>query len=190
MNFGNLNLQFAWLTSTIAFGEGSSTPGRSYDSNLIRPNKHNTSIPPTTMDLIDTRQLRECVGVSQRHVNHTMMDQGGHAIESSDFLSSTRAGGGAEDGSVFPMQRTSLPQLASGIPKYLIEINMDFVKSNVRIPYFPLGRHHAITSGHTEKESVVFDEFIESDNRIAWLGRRTHFRKNIRGKGLRYPGKS
>lgn len=75
------------------------------------------------MDLVQVRQLPECLGVPEGYEDDTVMSEGGQGREDSRFLTASVTGGGNEDTSVFPVQSTASPQLTGGIPEGLRTIS-------------------------------------------------------------------
>jgi len=63
----------------------------------------------TTVYLIQVRQLRERMRVSERYVEYSMVCKSGHHGDGCGFLSSSMAGSGDEEASVFPSELSSGP---------------------------------------------------------------------------------
>lgn len=121
-----------------------------------------------TPDLLEVRQRRKRRGVTQRHVDQSVVRKGAHGRQRRALLSAALGGRRDEEADVLAVEPASLPLLAGLIPEGL-----------------PLGWEVAETGWDAEEEGIVFLELIGGDERDGGrLAGCVHFLEDFLGKGL------
>jgi len=146
---GNFELESGGLARSVRPGESASAPWRS------------------TVNFVQVRQQTECLGVTQRNIDDSVVCEGGHGCYSCGFLSSSGSASGDEYSSILPVQTARGPELASGVPEGL-----------------PLCWEVTVTSGNTEQECIEGGEFLRGDDFVVGLGRGVHLGEDLCRKGL------
>lgn len=121
-----------------------------------------------TPDLLEVGQRRKGRGVTQRHVDHSVVGESAHGRQRRALLSATLGGRRDEEADVLAVESASLPLLAGLVPEGP-----------------PLGGEVAEAGWDTKEKGIVFLELIGSDERDGGrLARCVHFLEDFLGKGL------
>jgi hypothetical protein len=83
--------------------------------------KQNSATLLTSVDLLDVGLELEGMGVAERDVDDAVMREGGDAVERGSLLSSSEPSSGNENAGVLARELPSCPELASSIPKSLVQ---------------------------------------------------------------------
>lgn len=93
------------------------------------------------MDLAQVGELTEGLGVTKRHVNHSVVSQGGHGSKGGRLLTTSGRGSGDEQTSELAVETTSLPLGTGSIPEGL-----------------PLSREVSVAGGDADQKGIVLGQ--------------------------------
>jgi hypothetical protein len=131
-------------------------------------------------------QLRERVGVPERHKDDPVVGIGRERREEGAFLTAAVASRGHKHARVLAGVPAFNPDLAGRVPEGLRGRRRSLDgKLNDEWSHLPLRREVTIASGHAKHEGVVFFKDGGSDNRDIRFGRRVHLLQHIFREGFR-----
>lgn len=140
------------------------------DGNVKTYSKGTSTPWGTTTDLGERVEQGECVLVSERNIDDSVVGEGRDRVESSDFLPTTLSTGRNEDTGIFSREITRSPETTGRVDER-----------------FPLGREVSVTSGDTKEKSIVRFQDFGGDDRIGGLRSSIHLLENFIRKSLSDP---
>ena len=151
LSLGNAELEGRGLARAVAAGEGTGTPGGA------------------TVDLIEVRQVGECVLVSKGNVDETVVSEGAHGGNAGGLLATALGAGADEQTGVLAPESARGPLAASAVEESL-----------------PLGGEVAVACRDTEEDGVVLLERggVAEEGHVGGLGRRVHLGEDLLGESL------
>lgn len=123
------------------------------------------------MNFRQVSKLGESFGVSERDEDDSVMSQGAQCVGNSGLLSTSWAGSGNENTSIFTSEGSGLPKFTGRVPECL-----------------PLSGEVAVTSRNSKEERIVGGELIGGDDGEIGLGWCVHLCENFLRKRLGNPG--
>lgn len=136
------------------------------------------------MDLSEVGQLRERVFVSERDIDHPVVDKGGEGAGNGDFLSTTLGARGDKDTAHLSSKSRLAPEWTRCVPESLMNPMRHVARHGVRRTYLPLHREVTIASGNTEKEGVKVDEVVWEKDGVVWAWGCLDELQNVLREGL------
>ena len=135
----------------------------------MRTHSESPGTPRTpTPHLLQVCQRRERRGVTQRHIDHSMMGESAHSGQRRALLPSSLGGRRDKDTDILSVVSASLPLLAGLVPEDS-----------------PLGGEVAVTCGNTKEEGIIFLKLVGGDERDgAGLAGCVHLGEDFLGEGL------
>ena len=185
LDLGDLELPGGGLAGAIGAGKRSRAPG------------------PAAVNLAQVGHDGECLGVAKRHVNDTVVGQGGHGGDSGGLLAATKAARGQEHAGKLAVVAALGPDAAGLVPEGLtrgvasrVSQNSNFIVRVMvvgchvgvcrRSTYLPLGREVAVSRGDTKEKGVVGLEglWIAEDRDVSVLGGGVHLGQDLIREGF------